>query len=154
MLGDVTTTDLQRFISAQAPVIAQVEAELTAGRKQTHWMWFVFPQLAGLGRSEVAQFYAIDDLEEARRYLADPLLGARLRQHVRLLLQHEGKTAREILGAPDDLKLRSCLTLFMAASSTREDRDLFERGLQRFYGGEPDPRTLELIGNPHPKRSG
>ncbi len=139
------TDDLQRFITAQDAVLTDVNAELNAGRKQTHWMWFVFPQLAGLGHSTTAKFFALRDLNHARLYLVDPLLGTRLRQHVRLLLQHKGKTAREILGAPDDLKFRSCLTLFMAASSTREDRELFEKGLQQFYAGKPDPHTLELI---------
>jgi uncharacterized protein (DUF1810 family) len=141
----MTANDLQRFISAQDAVMAQVDAELSVGRKQTHWMWFVFPQLAGLGHSTTAKFFALADIDHARRYLADPVLGGRLRQHVRLLLGHKDKTAREITGAPDDLKLRSCLTLFMAASGTREDRELFEQGLQQFFGGRPDPRTLELI---------
>jgi uncharacterized protein (DUF1810 family) len=139
------TDDLQRFITAQDAVLTDISAELHAGRKQTHWMWFVFPQLAGLGHSTTAKFFALRDLNDARRYLADPVLGTRLREHVRLLLQHKAKTAREILGAPDDLKFRSCLTLFMAASSTREDRELFEQGLHQFYAGKSDPRTLELI---------
>jgi uncharacterized protein (DUF1810 family) len=141
----MTANGLQRFVAAQDAVMAQVDAELGAGHKQTHWMWFVFPQLAGLGHSTTAKFYALEDINHARRYLSDPVLGGRLRRHVSLLLRHKDKAAREIMGAPDDLKLRSCLTLFMAASSTREDRELFERGLQQFFGGKPDPRTLELI---------
>ena len=141
----MTASDLERYISAQESVLAQVSAELNAGRKQTHWMWFIFPQLAGLGHSTTARFYAIDDLRHAQRYLGHPVLGSRLRQHVGLLLQHADKTARDILGAPDDLKLQSCLTLFKVASSTREDQELFEKGLRQFYSGQPDRRTLELL---------
>jgi uncharacterized protein (DUF1810 family) len=141
----VTATDLKHFVSAQDDVLAHVSAELKAGAKETHWMWFVFPQLAGLGRSSTAKCYALEDLRHAQRYLADPVLGARLRQHVSLLLQHGGKTAREIFGAPDDLKLQSCLTLFKAASSTREDQELFEKALRQFYSGQPDRHTLELL---------
>ena len=141
----MTDNDLDHFIPAQQSVLAQVVAELNAGRKETHWMWFIFPQLAGLGHSPTAKFYAIKDLRHAQRYLADPVLGSRLRQHVGLLLQHTDKTAHDILGAPDDRKLQSCLTLFKAASSTQDDRDLFEKGLRRFYSGEPDRHTLELI---------
>ena len=139
----MNANDLEHFIAAQNPVAAQVSEELNAGLKQTHWMWFIFPQLAGLGHSRFAQFYALQNLDHARRYLAHPVLGPRLRQHVGLLLRHKQKTAREIFGSPDDLKLRSCLTLFEAAASTREDRQLFEEALQQFYDGEPNSRTLE-----------
>ena len=141
----MTSGDLERFVSAQESVLPQVDAELKAGRKVTHWMWFVFPQLAGLGRSSTAQFYGIDDLRHAQRYLAHPVLGRRLRQHVGFLLQHADKTAHDILGAPDDLKLHSCLTLFKAASSTQEDEALFGKGLEQFYSGEPDRHTLALL---------
>jgi uncharacterized protein (DUF1810 family) len=144
-LKTVTDSDLKRFFSAQKSVLAQVSAELNAGRKETHWMWFIFPQLAGLGHSPAAQFYALKDLSHAQRYLAHPVLGTQLRQHVCMLLQHTDRTAREILGTPDDLKLQSCLTLFKAASPTREDQELFEKALQYFYSGEPDRNTLELM---------
>jgi uncharacterized protein (DUF1810 family) len=141
----VTDPDLVRFIDAQAPVYAGVTAELTAGRKRTHWMWFVFPQLAGLAGSEMSRRYAISDLDQARRYLADPVLGTRLRDGVRLIVGHAGMTALAILGSPDDMKFRSCLTLFLAAAEDEADRALFSGALAQFYGGEPDPRTLDLL---------
>jgi uncharacterized protein (DUF1810 family) len=109
-------------------------------------MWFIFPQLAGLGHSAKAQRYAIHDLDQARRYLADPILGERLRQVVRLMMGHKGKSAFEILGSPDDLKFRSCLTLFRQAASENSDQVLFTDALDQFYRGEPDVRTLELLG--------
>ncbi len=141
----MSAPDLVRFIDAQANVYSQVIAELSDGRKRSHWIWFIFPQLAGLGSSAMAQHYAIRDLEQASRYLADPILGSRLRHDVRLIMGHEGKSALEILGSPDDLKLRSCLTLFGQAASDRADRALFKEALEQFYGGEPDQRTLELL---------
>src|SRR4029077_16966503 len=107
----VTEAGLLRFVNAQAPVYSQVIEELSAGCKRTHWMWFIFPQLRGLGHSAMAQRYAIRDLDQATRYLADPILGSRLRHDVRLMMGHKGKSALEILGSPDDLKFRSCLTL-------------------------------------------
>jgi uncharacterized protein (DUF1810 family) len=119
--------------------------ELTKGRKRTHWMWFIFPQLEGLGHSSMAQRYAICDLDQARRYLADPLLGSRLRHGVRLVMSHEGKSALDILGSPDDVKFRSCLTLFAEAVSKDTDRTLFKQALDQFYGGKVDPRTMELL---------
>ena len=141
----MTDSDLVRFVNAQTSVYGQVVEELSEGRKRTHWMWFIFPQLAGLGRSPTAQHYAIRDLDQAKRYLADPILGSRLRQDVRLLVGHEDKSALEILGSPDDLKFRSCLTLFAQATSNSADRMLFEQALHQFYEG-PDPRTLQLLG--------
>jgi len=141
----VTEADLLRFVNAQAPVYSQVIEELTAGRKRTHWMWFIFPQLRGLGHSAMAQRYAIRDLDQATRYLADPILGSRLRHDVRLMIGHKGKSVLEILGSPDDLKFRSCLTLFGQAASDNSDRTLFIEALAQFYGGQPDPRTLELL---------
>ncbi len=108
----MTDADLIRFANAQADVYSQVTEELTDGCKRTHWMWFIFPQLTGLGHSAMAQRYAIRDLDHARRYLAEPVLGSRLRHDVRLMMHHKGKSALEILGSPDDLKFRSCLTLF------------------------------------------
>jgi uncharacterized protein (DUF1810 family) len=139
----VSEADLIRFVDAQAQVYRQVVEELTDGRKRTHWMWFIFPQLSGLGHSAMAQQYAIRDIDQARRYLADPILGDRLRHHVRLMLGHKGKSALEILGSPDDLKFRSCLTLFCEAASDKSDRSLFAEALEQFYNGKPDPRTLE-----------
>ena len=113
--------DLVRFLDAQSDVYEEVTKELTEGQKQTHWMWFIFPQLAGLGHSSMAQRYAIRDLDQATRYLAHPLLGSRLRHDVRLVMSHEGKSALDILGSPDDLKFRSCLTLFAEAASDDSD---------------------------------
>lgn len=137
--------DLSRFHEAQKPVLDQVNAELEAGRKASHWMWFIFPQLAGLGRSSTAQFYGIADLAEAKTYLADPVLGARLRQHVRLMLRHGQRSAFEILGSPDDLKFRSCVTLFREAATDAADKALFAEALAAFYEGEADPKTLALL---------
>jgi uncharacterized protein (DUF1810 family) len=142
----MTDADLFRFLDAQAPIYRRVVEELTNGRKQTHWMWFIFPQVAGLGRSAMAQHYAIRDLDQARRYLADSTLGPRLRETVRLMMNHKRKSALEILGSPDDLKFRSCLTLFRQAASEDSDRALFKEALDQFYRGEADARTLELLG--------
>jgi uncharacterized protein (DUF1810 family) len=111
-------------------------------------MWFIFPQLTGLGRSPMAQRYAIRDVDQAKRYLAGPILGCRLRQDVRLVMGHKDKSALEILGSPDDLKFRSCLTLF-AQVALNPDRTLFEQALHQFYDG-PDPRTQQLL-NPMPQ---
>jgi uncharacterized protein (DUF1810 family) len=141
----VTDPDLVHFVDAQAQVYGRVVEELTDGRKRTHWMWFIFPQLTGLGHSALAQRYAIRDLEQARRYLADPML--RLRNGVRLMIGHKGRSALEILGSPDDLKFRSSLTLFAKAASDNSDRMLFQEALDQFYNGMLDPRTLELLGS-------
>jgi len=136
---------LERFVDAQAPIYRQAVKELTAGHKQTHWMWFVFPQLAGLGHSAMSLRYAVRDLAEARRYLGHPVLGNRLRHDVLLMMKHKDKTAQDILGTPDDLKFRSCLTLFHEAASGESDRSLFAEALGLFYGGAPDPRTVETL---------
>ena len=147
MLGAplVTEADLICLVNAQDQVYSQVIEELTDGGKRTHWMWFIFPQLKGLGHSAMAQRYAIRDLDQARGYLTDPILGMRLRHDVQLLARHKGKSALEMLGSPDDLKLRSCLTLFGEAAIDNSDRSLFKEALDQFYGGEPDPRTLALL---------
>ena len=137
--------DLIHFLEAQDEIYDRVIEELTRGRKRSHWMWFIFPQVAGLGRSATTQRYAIRDLDQARRYLADPMLGARLREMVRLVMEHKGKSALEILGSPDDLKFRSGLTLFREAASENSDRALFTDALEQFYRGQPDSRTLELL---------
>jgi uncharacterized protein (DUF1810 family) len=133
---------LQRFIEAQASVYARALAELKAGKKQSHWMWFIFPQIAGLGHSAMAQMYAIRDLVEARAYLAHPVLGARLRECTQAVLDIDGKTAHAIFGSPDDLKFRSSMTLFTLAAP--DDR-LFEAALAKYFGGEADKASLELL---------
>jgi len=135
--------NLQRFLDAQAPVISTVMAELAAGEKRTHWMWFVFPQLAALGRSGTAKFYGLADLDEARAYLAHPLLGERLRACTRTVLAHRGKSAHAIFGSPDDLKFRSCMTLCGLAAP---DEPLFGEALAAFYGGQADAATVGLVG--------
>lgn len=134
--------DLQRFLAAQEPFYTTVVAELQAGRKQSHWMWFIFPQLAGLGNSAMAQRYAIRDLEEARAYLAHPILGARLRECAELVLAVNGRTIHEIFGSPDDMKLRSCATLFAAAC---DEGSVFEWLLAKYYDGAEDERTLAML---------
>ena len=136
--------DLQRFVDAQAPVYDQVRAELAGGRKRTHWMWFVFPQIQGLGRSAMAQRYAIDSREEAAAYLTHPVLGTRLRECAALVLAAPGPAIDDILGPPDDLKFKSCMTLFDAVAPAGET--LFGQCLQRFFGGERDPATLARLG--------
>jgi uncharacterized protein (DUF1810 family) len=135
--------DLERFVAAQAPVMPQVRRELAAGRKETHWMWFVFPQLRGLGTSAMATRYGITGLAEAAAYLAHPVLGARLRDGVALMGAVQGRSATAILGAVDAQKLRSCLTLFAAADPAEP---VFRTALDRFYDGEADARTLALLG--------
>jgi uncharacterized protein (DUF1810 family) len=134
--------NLQRFLDAQDGVFSVALAELFAGSKRSHWMWFVFPQLAGLGRSPTAQFYSIGGLDEARAYLDHPILGQRLRASVEALLPWAGRrTAGQVLGELDALKLRSSLTLFDAV----EPNGPFAHGLEAFFGGERDPRTLALL---------
>lgn len=129
--------NLQRFIDAQEPVWNQVRAELAAGYKESHWMWFVFPQIAGLGHSDMAQMYAIASLDEARAYLIHPVLGTRLHEATRLVLNVQGKTAHAIFGAPDDLKFRSSMTLFDAASPNY----IFADALRKYFDGKGDPLT-------------
>ncbi len=116
--------------------------ELRAGRKRSHWMWFIFPQIEGLGRSETARFYALANMDAAKAYLGHPTLGQRLLDCTNTMLTHKRRTAHDILGSPDDLKFRSSMTLFMAAS---EKGSPFERALQQFYGGEPDQATLSRL---------
>jgi uncharacterized protein (DUF1810 family) len=135
--------DLQRFVAAQQPVYAQVTAELAAGAKTSHWMWFVFPQLKGLGRSSTAQHYGIVSLAEARAYVQHALLGARLRRCCELLMAVQGRSATQVLGPIDALKLHSCLTLFERAAP---HEPLFGRLLGKYYGGERDAATLQLLG--------
>ena len=134
--------DLQRFIDAQAATYVQVLGELRAGHKRSHWMWFVFPQIAGLGFSPTAQLYAIGSLAEARSYLAHPVLGPRLRECTGAVNVVAGRTAHQIFGSPDDLKFRSCMTLFRAAAP---EEPAFQAALNTYFDGAPDPRTLELL---------
>ena len=134
--------DLQRFVDAQEPVYEQVRAELRAGRKQSHWMWFIFPQIEGLGMSPTSVFYALSSLDEAKAYLAHPLLGPRLRECAELALEVEGRTAREIFGAVDEMKFRSSMTLFSRAAP---EEPLFSQCLEEYFGGGLDPATLERL---------
>lgn len=134
--------DLERFVAAQAPVWQDVQSELQAGRKQTHWMWFVFPQLATLGRSSMARHYGLAGLDEAKAYLAHPVLGPRLVGCCRLLLQLQERDAVAIFGTTDAMKLRSCLTLFAEAAP---DEPVFREGLRQYFGGTPDPLTTAAL---------
>ena len=135
--------DLRRFIEAQQDIWPVALAELRAGRKQSHWMWFIFPQLAGLGSSATAVHYAIRSVDEARAYLADPVLGARLLEGVTAMLAHADRSAEAILGGIDALKFRSCMTLFEAAA---DDAAPFTAALVAFHDGKRDIRTLDLLG--------
>jgi uncharacterized protein (DUF1810 family) len=134
--------DLQRFVEAQAPVYDEVRRELKAGRKQSHWMWFIFPQIAGLGQSPMSIRFAIASLDEAKAYLAHPILGARLRECAGLTLDVEGRSARDIFGSIDEMKFRSSMTLFAQAAP---DEDLFPRCLDKYFAGGRDPATLARL---------
>ncbi|MBX3619766.1 MAG: DUF1810 domain-containing protein [Rhizobacter sp.] len=143
----MTTADpfeLQRFVAAQAPVMAAVEAELAAGAKTSHWMWFVFPQLKALGRSATALHYGLASAEEAAAYWGHPVLGPRLKHCTELVLAVRGKTLHQVFGSPDDLKFCSCMTLFEAVA---RDEAVFAQALERCCGGERDARTLALLGH-------
>jgi uncharacterized protein (DUF1810 family) len=147
-MNEADSFNLERFVIAQEPVFKNVLAELTAARKRSHWMWFVFPQLRGLGTSSMADYYGIASLEEARAYLAHPLLGQRLDVCTRLVLASEGTSLVPILGSPDDMKFRSCMTLF--ARATDDPDRPFRLALDRWWAGQPDIRTLELIDSKRP----
>jgi uncharacterized protein (DUF1810 family) len=134
--------DLERFVAAQDPVYAEVIEELRRGRKTGHWMWFVFPQVAGLGHSPMSQRYAIGSLDEARAYLAHPVLGARLRECIDLVLAIEGRTAEDVFGPMDARKLRSSATLFHLAAP---DDDAFTRLLAHWYEGQTDAATEAIL---------
>ena len=134
---------LDRFLVGQRDTYGGALAELRAGRKTGHWIWFVFPQLAGLGRSELSRYYAITSLDEARAYLAHPVLGARLRESAAALLATNGRSAADTLGSIDAMKVRSSMTLFHRAAP---DDPVFAEVLARFYGGVPDPSTDALLG--------
>lgn len=141
--------NLQRFVDAQAPVYPRVLAELRAGQKQSHWMWFVFPQMTGLGRSPIAEKFAVSSLAEAQAYLAHPVLGARLRECTELVIAAAGRPIGDSLGYPDDLKFRSSITLFLRAAAAEGSagpaRAVFEEALRVFFDGKPDARTMELL---------
>ena len=134
--------DLARFVEAQAGIYAEALAELSAGRKRSHWMWFVFPQVAGLGASSMSKRYAIGSTAEATAYLDHPLLGPRLLRCVEAMLAVEDRSAHDILGSPDDMKFRSSLTLFAAVSPAGS---VFHRALDRFFDGAQDEKTLAVL---------
>lgn len=133
---------LQRFVDAQSTVYEQVLGELHAGQKQSHWIWFIFPQIAGLGYSSTAQFYAIQSLDEAQAFLQHPVLGQRLRECTAIVNAIEGRSIHAIFGSPDDLKFRSSMTLFAQAS---EDNEPFISALEKYFDGKLDPLTLQRI---------
>ncbi len=133
---------LQRFVDAQQGVYDAACAELRAGRKRSHWMWFIFPQIEGLGYSALAQRYGISSLDEAKAYLRHPLLGARLRECSRIVADLDGHSVEQIFGAPDDMKFRSSMTLFAAASA---GDTVFLDCLQKYFGGQQDPLTLARL---------
>ncbi len=135
--------DLQRFVNAQAGVYEQALEEVRRGRKTSHWMWFIFPQLYGLGMSAMSQRYALRSLDEARAYLAHPLLGERLRACCEAALQVEGRSAHAIFGSPDDLKFHACATLFALAAP---EELVFRRVLEKYFGGKLHSPTLKLLG--------
>lgn len=134
---------LARFISAQEQIYERVRGELRDGQKSSHWMWFIFPQIAGLGFSEMSRRYAIRDIDEAREYLRHPVLGRRLVECAMLVLSHKARSIHDILGSPDDVKLKSCMTLFEKAAPTNS---LFASVLEQFYNGDRDERTVQLLG--------
>ncbi|MGN6544234.1 MAG: DUF1810 domain-containing protein [Aureliella sp.] len=134
--------EFAHFVEAQQPVYDDVVSELRAGRKRSHWMWFVFPQLLGLAPSAMSRRYALDSTDSAKRYLQHPVLGPRLRECTQLVLDAHDRSAEEIFGYPDDLKFRSSMTLFALAEPAD---DLFQRALDQYYGGHRDEKTLELL---------
>jgi len=138
----VASFDLERFIAAQNPVYERVRAELAAGAKSSHWMWFIFPQLRGLGRSATAEHFGLAGRAEAEAYLAHPVLGARLRECTQLVLTVAGRSAQQIFGSPDELKFRSSMTLF---AEVAPDEPAFRAALTRYFDGHGDPLTLQLL---------
>ena len=137
---------LDRFMQAQGSVISEVLLELRGGKKLTHWMWFIFPQLKALGRSETAIYYGLDGLKEACEWLAHPVLSKRLVDCTMAVLEHPDKSITSIMGTPDDLKLRSCMTLFQKADPTQT---LFIDVLRIFYENKPDDQTIKLLSHPY-----
>ncbi|MBU6121465.1 DUF1810 domain-containing protein [Hymenobacter sp. PAMC29290] len=135
--------NLQRFIDAQYSSYQTALSEIKNGRKRSHWMWFIFPQIQGLGLSDTARFYALADAQEAKDYLAHPVLGTRLREICQALLRLASSDAHDIFGSPDDLKLKSSMTLFASVSSS----SVFQQVLDKFYGGNQDDKTLRILGS-------
>jgi uncharacterized protein (DUF1810 family) len=142
MLNADDPYNLQRFVEAQARVYDAVRTELRQGRKRSHWMWFIFPQIAGLGHSAMSMRYAISSLAEAEAYLQHPILGPRLRECIRLVMLVQGRSAYEILGSPDDMKFHSCLTLFSYAAP---EEQLFRDALEKYYDGAEDSLTMAKL---------
>ncbi|GAB3171473.1 DUF1810 domain-containing protein [Telluribacter humicola] len=138
----IDTYDLDRFLEAQEQVYSDALREIRNGRKQSHWMWFIFPQVLGLGQTETSRYYAIKSREEAAAYLSHPTLGSRLLEVSEALLSVRNKSAREIMGTPDDLKLKSCMTLFGQVS----DNQVFGQVLDHYFNGEKDTRTIQILG--------
>ena len=136
---------LERFVRAQDGVYDQVCAELRSGRKRTHWMWFIFPQIKGLGSSEMAVRFAISSIEEAKAYLENPVLGERLRECARIVVGLDGRTAEEIFGYPDDLKFHSSMTLFAKAAEISEEDLVFSQALDKYFGGREDAGTVQRL---------
>ena len=136
-----SNTDLVRFLDAQNKLYLTAFSEIQKGKKETHWMWFIFPQISGLGLSETAKFYAIKDQNEARQYLSDPVLGPRLIEISQALLEVESNNALHIFGNPDDIKLRSCMTLF----SSLDVDPVFDQVLEKFFAGKKDERTVQIL---------
>jgi uncharacterized protein (DUF1810 family) len=144
MAGSSDPYDLGRFLQAQEDDHGRALAELNSGRKRSHWMWYIFPQIDGLAFSSTSKYYAIKSGDEARAYLEHPILGPRLLECAEAVVRLEGKSAREIFGSPDDLKLRSCATLFACVSPPGS---VFERLLEKYYEGKRDEKTLQLLGS-------
>lgn len=134
--------NLHRFLAAQEPAYNTVLAELRAGKKSSHWIWFIFPQITGLGHSAMAQQFAIGSLDEAKAYLQHPVLGQRLRECTQLVLNVNGRRVEEIFDYPDNLKFRSCMTLFLTAAT---DNTLFKNALHKCFDGKPDQQTLDIL---------
>jgi len=142
MSGSSDPFDLQRFVEAQEPVIDDVKQELRSGRKRSHWMWYIFPQIAGLGHSEMSRRYAIASQKEAGAYLSHPVLGPQLRECADLVNALDGRSANDVFGSPDDLKFRSSMTLFEAVAN---DPEPFETALEKYYDGDRDQKTLNRL---------
>jgi uncharacterized protein (DUF1810 family) len=135
--------ELQRFVDAQQPIYPQVVRELRAGQKRSHWMWFIFPQIRGLGYSAMSRKFALDSRDQATAYAQHSILGNRLIECTQLVLDIPDRTIRQIFGSPDDLKFRSCMTLFALATPQPQ---AFQQALDKYFGGQPDQRTLEIVG--------
>ncbi|MDJ1480810.1 DUF1810 domain-containing protein [Cytophagaceae bacterium DM2B3-1] len=142
----MSTDTLSRFLDAQNQVYLKALQEIRTGRKTSHWMWYVFPQIKGLGKSDTAKFYAIEDIDQARAYLLHPVLGKNLIEISQAVLQLEGKTANQIFGSPDDLKLCSCMTLF---ANVKDSDPVFKNVINTFFKGIQDQKTLDILQQEH-----